>query len=224
MPELMPASPLAYLRRALLLSVGALSLHALPACAWAQTVPDSLRACTTESDPGRRLACYDREMARLSPSSVPRRAGPTPAEPDHSPVASTQQASPTQVPPSPNSPPAQAPSEQVSPSPNSASRNSATAPTAADRQTPAPRRAPPWKKIFAGNAPERVTARVAELDRWPDAMVLHLDNGQVWQQMGRASGDLSLRVGDSVTIEKHLGSYWLSSRYVSNMKVRLKPQ
>lgn len=55
-------------------------------------------------------------------------------------------------------------------------------------------------------------------------MVLHLDNGQVWQQIGRASGDLSLRVGDSVTIEKHLGSYWLSSRYVSNMQVRMKPQ
>jgi hypothetical protein len=69
-----------------------------------------------------------------------------------------------------------------------------------------------------------LTAHVAHLDRWPDAMVLHLDNGQVWRQIGRASGDLSLREGDSVTIEKHLGSYWLSSRYVSNMQVRLEPQ
>jgi hypothetical protein len=65
-----------------------------------------------------------------------------------------------------------------------------------------------------------MTARVARLDRSPDAMVLHLDNGQVWQQVGRASGDLSLQAGDSITIEKHLGSYWLSSRYISNMKVR----
>lgn len=55
-------------------------------------------------------------------------------------------------------------------------------------------------------------------------MVLHLDNGQVWQQTERASGDLTLRVGDSVTIERHLGSYYLSSRYVSDMKVRLTPQ
>lgn len=53
-------------------------------------------------------------------------------------------------------------------------------------------------------------------------MVLHLDNGQVWRQIGRASGDLSLHVGDTVTIEKHLGSYWLSSRYVSEMQVRLQ--
>jgi len=55
-------------------------------------------------------------------------------------------------------------------------------------------------------------------------MVLHLDNGQVWQQIEPASGSLTLQVGDSVTIEKHLGSYWLSSRYVSDMKVRLQSQ
>lgn len=55
-------------------------------------------------------------------------------------------------------------------------------------------------------------------------MVLHLDNGQVWRQVGRASSDLSLQVGDSVTIEKHLGSYWLSSGHVSDMQVRLKSQ
>lgn len=55
-------------------------------------------------------------------------------------------------------------------------------------------------------------------------MVLHLDNGQVWKQIGHASGDLSLQVGDSVTIEKHLGSYWLSSGHVSDMQVRLQPQ
>jgi hypothetical protein len=69
-----------------------------------------------------------------------------------------------------------------------------------------------------------MTARVARLDRSPDAMVLHLDNGQVWQQAGRAAGDLSLQAGDSITIEKHLGSYWLSSRYISNMKVRQETQ
>ncbi len=69
-----------------------------------------------------------------------------------------------------------------------------------------------------------MTARVAGLDRSPDSMVLHLDNGQIWQQIEPTSGSLTLRVGDSVTIEKHLGSYWLSSRYVSDMKVRLQSQ
>ena len=81
-----------------------------------------------------------------------------------------------------------------------------------------------WKKILTGGPDVRVTAHVASLDRAPDTLVLHLDNGQVWRQVGRASGDLSLHTGDSVTIEKHLGSYWLSSRYVSNMQVRQDPK
>lgn len=62
------------------------------------------------------------------------------------------------------------------------------------------------------------------MDRSPNAMVLHLDNGQVWQQVGRASGDLTLEVGDRVTIEKHLGSYWLSASHVSDMQVRLRAE
>jgi hypothetical protein len=69
-----------------------------------------------------------------------------------------------------------------------------------------------------------MTAHVAGVDRSANSMVLHLDNGQIWQQIEPASGSLTLRVGDSVTIEKHLGSYWLSSRYVSDMKVRQQAQ
>ncbi|HJS90479.1 MAG TPA: hypothetical protein VJ738_10985 [Steroidobacteraceae bacterium] len=78
--------------------------------------------------------------------------------------------------------------------------------------------------MLTGGGSSHLTAHIIRLERWPDAMVLHLDNGQVWQQIGRASGDLSLRAGDEVSIDKHLGSYWLSSRHVSNMQVRLKPQ
>ncbi|HJS91633.1 MAG TPA: hypothetical protein VJ738_16825, partial [Steroidobacteraceae bacterium] len=57
-----PLTSLARLRRTALLSVGALGLHALPACALAQSVPASLRACAAQTEPARRLACYDREM------------------------------------------------------------------------------------------------------------------------------------------------------------------
>lgn len=78
--------------------------------------------------------------------------------------------------------------------------------------------------MLTGGGSSHLTAHITRLERWPDAMVLHLDNGQVWQQIGRASGDLSLRTGDKVSIDKHLGSYWLSSSHVSNMQVRLKPQ
>ena len=66
----------------------------------------------------------------------------------------------------------------------------------------------------------RISAHVVTIDHHPNEMVLHLDNGQVWQEVQSVSGDLSLREGDTVKIEKHLGSYWLSGPHVSSMKVR----
>jgi hypothetical protein len=96
-----------------------------------------------------------------------------------------------------------------------------SAPQVAGSEPAAPPHASRWKILSAvAGSDWHMTAQVARLERSPDSMLLHLDNGQVWRQIGRASGDLSLHEGDSVTIEKHLGSYWLSSRYVSNMKVR----
>jgi hypothetical protein len=96
--------------------------------------------------------------------------------------------------------------------------------TSADA-APASQHTSRWKILSAvSGADWHVTAQVVRLERSPDSMVLHLDNGQVWRQIGPASGDLSLHEGDRVTIEEHLGSYWLSSRHVSNMKVRQEPQ
>jgi hypothetical protein len=197
MSKLPRAYSLVPMHRVVLLLVGALSLQAIPTCAWAQAVPESLRGCTAESDPARRLACYDREMARLSAS--PARQTAAPASSGHAETGRPLPARPDRNPP-----------------------RATSNPTGGG--TSAPQRS--WRswKIFGGGKSWHLTARVARLERWPDATVLHLDNGQTWQQMGRASGDLSLRVGDRVTIEEHLGSYWLSSRYVSNMQVRLEPQ
>jgi hypothetical protein len=53
-------------------------------------------------------------------------------------------------------------------------------------------------------------------------LILHLDNGQVWQEVQSVSGDLSLKEGDAVTIDRHFGSFWLSGPHVSSMKVRQK--
>jgi hypothetical protein len=61
---------------------------------------------------------------------------------------------------------------------------------------------------------------VVTIDHQPNELVLHLDNGQVWQEVQSVSGDLSLREGDTVKIERHLGSYWLRGPHVSSMKVR----
>lgn len=206
MPELMPNGLSRQLRLLAMLSAGALSLYALPvpSLAQAQSIPANLRACTAQSNPTRRLACYDREMARLTPSPARRAVEPAPAPP--APPAPAYTAGPV---------PAPAPATSTTP----AAPSPPSAPPAV-AEAPAPTTASRLKRIFASSGSWHETARVASLDRSPDAMVVHLDNGQVWQQVGRASGDLSLQAGDSVTIEKHLGSYWLSSRYISNMKVR----
>jgi hypothetical protein len=191
MPELPLERTSARARRMPLSALCALALAGLAAPVSAQNVPPALRACAAESNSGRRLACYDREMARLTT-------------------------------PSRSTPPLSTPPASPAPAPRAVASTPA-APQSASRATPAHHASRLWN-VFGGGSSSRVTAHVASLDRWPDAMVLHLDNGQVWQQIGRASGDLSLQVGDSVTIEKHLGSYWLSAAHVSNMQVRLKPQ
>ena len=183
--------------------VCALPLGGIPAGAIAQSVPPGLRACAAVSDSLRRLVCYDQEMARLTKSA------PQPA------VAPPAPAPPPAPPPPPPPPSAAPPPVQASTPPPAASggqHRGHRASQALDVEKLC------WRRC------SRVTAHVAGLDRSPDSMVLHLDNGQVWQQIGPASGNLTLQVGDSVTIEKHLGSYWLSSRYVSDMKVRLQAQ
>jgi hypothetical protein len=63
---------------------------------------------------------------------------------------------------------------------------------------------------------------VVSIEHSPGEVILHLDNGQVWQQVQAAVGDLTLRAGDTVKIDKQLGSYWLSGPHVAAMKVRQK--
>jgi hypothetical protein len=43
-----------------------MSLCAVVPCARSESLPESVRACAQESDAGRRLACYDKEVARLN--------------------------------------------------------------------------------------------------------------------------------------------------------------
>jgi hypothetical protein len=77
-----------------------------------------------------------------------------------------------------------------------------------------PARSPP--------APKQLTARIVTLAHGPGgALVLHLDNSQVWEQT-EDGPDLKLAAGDPVTIDRGLlGAYWLSphSRHLA-IKVR----
>ena len=161
--------------------------------------PPASAPAPSEPDFHPRLACYA-EMARLpwrqavQPAASP---PPAPPPPPAAPPPPPQSSAP------PASAMAQAPRADVS--------TPATSPAAHSGQHGGHRASPSRRfgRALSAATQSRVTAHVASLDRSPNSMVLHLDNGQVWQQIGRASGDLTLRVGDSVTIERHLGSYWL---------------
>jgi hypothetical protein len=207
MPELLPARVLTGLRRMTLAVACLLPACGLPGGAWAQNVPAGLRACAAESDPGQRLDCYDREMKRLS--ALPAHAAQA------APAAEPEPQTPKPAPIHPA-----APSMAAAPSSDIAAATSGSGTVAKPEPAPSAPRTAAWKKLFSGGAPWHVTAHIVSLDRSPDAMVLHLDNGQAWRQIGRASGDLGLHAGDQVTIARHLGGYWLSSRYVSDMQVR----
>jgi hypothetical protein len=53
------------------LLIAGCAVCAAPHAALAQAAPISLRVCVAESDDARRLACYDREMARVSEEPYP---------------------------------------------------------------------------------------------------------------------------------------------------------
>ena len=195
MPQLLRKRVLARTRRVWLLG-WAISLSALPAFAWAESLPASVRSCTAETDPGRRLACYDREIARF-PEPAPQAA--TKREPradccGNSPAGKAQPELRSNI--------AATPAVNARPSPGDEQKAS--------------------KQGSAEKVPRHLSARVVSIEHSPNEMVLHLDNGQVWQQVQGVSGDLSLREGDTVKIDKQLGSYWLSGPHVGTMKVRQK--
>ena len=169
----------------------------------AETLPASVRACAALTDSLQRLVCYDREVARF-----PDPAAKTATQPAVTPAAAAANSAPT-------TPPASAASASA-PAPSSAGGRTAATNTgaAAGNDKAAQASAAPAKDSG------RISARVVTIDHQPSEMVLHLDNGQVWQEVQSVSGDLSLRAGDMVKIEKHFGSYWLSGPHVSSMRVR----
>jgi hypothetical protein len=81
---------------------------------------------------------------------------------------------------------------------------------------------PPDANTHASATVNHVQARIVSIDPYPGAIVLHLDNGQVWQQADDTAVDLGVRVGDRVTIDRELGSFWITGRNGATAKVRQK--
>jgi hypothetical protein len=170
-------------------------IYALPLApiARADSLPAGIRACALESDSLKRLICFDREVARYS--GQPSTGDAKQVPPPVSPPARDLRSQPTtpKVPPGPG-------------------RESDSGDQPAVAATPA----------VPVKAPRHIAARIVSIEDFPDAIVVHLDNEQVWEQIQEASADVNLHAGDTVSIDREMGSYWLSGRGGTAVKVRRK--
>lgn len=156
----------------------------------AEALPPGLRACMTESDATRRLACFDRESARLAGENAPLARQPDP------PVQ------PTAAPRLPTPPAATA----------TAPVAAAPAPSAEDKFGYRGNIARATLDKQKDEGSEQLTAKVTAVSALAHGeMVLTLDNGQVWQQKPGDRG-MRIKVGDDVTIKRGvLNSFLLTS-------------
>jgi hypothetical protein len=162
--------------------------------AQAESVPASVRACTLETDSLKRLICFDREVAKYvdQPSTGGDKQSAGPSGRD----LRSQPTTPKILP----GPPREDRSEGGS--------AAAPAPEAASAVPPP--------------MPKHISAKIVSIENFPDAIVVHLDNNQVWQQIQEATASLSLRPGDTVTIDREMAAYWLSGKDGVAVKVRQK--
>ena len=215
MPERSRKPVLGRLPLGLLLGCAVL-LTALPVLG-AESLPPSVRACSTITDSEERLACYDREVASFPAPAAKAtvKSAPVAQQGAGGQAAASVGAAGGGTVAASSTPSAAASAGNQAAATNaqagSSGTNSAAANTRSDA-TPAP----------AASDDAHISAHIVTLDRYPNEMILHLDNGQVWQQIQSVSGDLSLREGDGVKIDRHWGSYWLSGPHVSSMKVQRK--
>jgi hypothetical protein len=155
-------------------------------------------SCAAEGDRDRRLDCYDRAVAsftaRLSDGKRESGTAPTPLIGNGAARAGPATASAPALPAATLAPAAPA----------------ATSVAAADAGRSAP------------SVARHVAARIVSIDHFPDYVVVHLDNQQIWKQVSDSPGGPALRTGDPVTIDKEMGSYWLSAAKGEAVQVKLQ--
>ena len=172
-------------------------------------------SCAAETDRDRRLDCYDRAVANYTARLTDGNRSPAASA---SPAPEKRGATAVVAPPVPGAAVSAAPGAAASTPQGTAV---AAAPGAAS--TPAAAQTPVGATAKATAAPARhVSAHIASIDYFPDYVVLHLDNQQVWKQVSDSSGSLVLHNGDPVTIDKQMGSYWLSGPKGEAVQVKLE--
>lgn len=193
---------------------------------FAQALPPSLDACSAQTDDRKRLACYDREIARLRQLqhgvSSPVAPGPGPA------TAAVQAAPPpasapatTGAPAAPVPPPLSATASSVPP-PGRFAPPDPKDPAAVDRFGLTPDMQ--HQRELEGRAPSQlpqIAAQVTSVHYKPRGeLIVALDNGQTWEQ-AEYDGDVPMNVGDKVTIKAGaLGAFYLKPHSGRLVRVR----
>jgi hypothetical protein len=159
-----------------------------------------VRSCAAQADDSARLQCYDRGVARFAGADNVAGSDTVCSDTGFSkPAGRPKSPAATQVATAPNAP-------------NTTDQFGLTSGQVLRKDSNGER--PPALK--------QLTARIVTLAHGPGgALVLHLDNSQVWEQT-EDGPDLKLAAGDPVTIDRGLlGAYWLSahSRHLA-IKVR----
>jgi hypothetical protein len=153
-----------------------------------------LLACRTVADPAARLACFDRESARLLPATAATATTPAPAPSAPAPAATATAAAPAAIPAS------------------NAKQNFGLSEGAVAK-----------KEVDAGARPKELSSIDAHIVAVSVAgaglTTFTLDNGQVWRQLS-AEGDLLAKPGDPVTVSRGVfRSYWLQTKSGRGCKV-----
>ena len=146
------------------------SACALVSSVWADSLPAGVRACATETNSDKRLACYDRAVASFIVPATPSKANVLPDT-----------------------------TKQVESTAHDAHQGTVTGGSMQE--------------------PRHLSARVARIEYSGDDIIVHLDNGQIWQS-APDSASISLRKGDAVDLDRTWGSWWLSGRYDRAIQVR----
>jgi hypothetical protein len=166
----------------------------------AQTVPPVLDACSAEPDASKRLACFDREIARLHELAQTQTQTQTPTP------GSGSARVPKPGVPAPATPSA-APPVDSTPSP----------PEERFGMTEALQHKSGTQSKQLDNLKGRV---VAVTYKGPEQVRLTLENDQVWEQT-EPEAHLGLAPGDTVTIHRGLlGAFYLSSDKVHGLRVQ----
>jgi hypothetical protein len=173
-------------------------------CLSAESLLLSVRACAAKADGSQRLACYDRAAERWV-------GKPVRADLEQCGTGASDSCASTGAQPAGSSAQSasSAPAASTRPAADRepASLNSAKSAFGADGLTRKQQLGEEGAQL------RQVTARVTAIARRSQGMlVLHLENGQVWEQT-EDGPDLKIQAWDAVTIDRGvLGAYWLSAR------------